>query len=568
MLLRKKKKQKKALQLQEAQHQAFLASLQLQNQNVTVQQPPHQYSQTMGGTRRPPSAMSVPAMTFHERDYDDEEISGSDQDLEMMDSLEVHRINNIGESSLNQQQQHSQRLILDHGQDRSSPSQPPYPIHHQSSSQYPSLMSSLSMQNLSKEYAAGYRKAPLPQQAPLPQPAFVMQQPIPAPATELPLQPAQSHTQPTQIVPQQIHMSPRQRTNGNSTLKKSKDREPLTPEKTELIITALSLGLGRGIDATDKMPWVNKTPFQVRRVHTGVIETNEGSIAINYNHEVQSVAEIEEKFLSSVNPPEATVKIFIEDELDRNVSSTRRIVGQRVINRTISFQADFEEKYKDGETSKFAKESFLIPKDPAEVVHNTQESGYTFEERVCRWMLHRLVRKSSATLQKTEEGPIEQLARQMESKNAVAIEKEIKAGCLELVQCLRITHYVTGLQLGAAEYRIMSDGQYHKQIASKGAFGLDRLASSFSKNTEKQSKKETMKCSQPRKLGKIEDDRVAKGTQDEVVLQVQVQPISRLIKLPVLKLALQAALEKYMEGTPSSEGKTNYYLRSSIISNH
>ena len=542
MLLRRKKKQKKAQQLQEAQQQAFLASLQLQNQNV--QQPPsHHYSHNPG-IRRPPSAMSVPAMKFHEpREYEEDEISGSDLDLEMMDSLEMQH--NIGpELSLQQPR------ILHDVQDYSPPSQsyqqtmaPNIP-----SQQYPSLVESISMQNLSKDY--GHRKA-------LSQPAFLMQPPqtMSATTTEVPTQP--QITQQAQIL-QPIQMSPRQmRTNGNGTLKRPKDREQLkkpTPEKTELITIALSLGLGRGIDATDKMPWLNKTPFQVRRVYTSVVETNEGSIAMNYNHEVQSIAEAEEKFLSSINPPENTVKIFIEDELDRNVSSTRRIVGQRIINRTISFQADFEEKYKDGEIPRFTKESFLIPKDPAEIVHNTQESGYTFEERVCKWMLHRLIRKCSITLQKTEEGPIEQLAKLMESKIATNIEKEIKSGCLELVQSLRITHYVTGLQLGAAEYRIMSDGQYHKKIASKGAFGVDRLASTLSQNSTKQSKKEAMKCSELRKLGKIEDNRVAKGTQDEVVLQVQVQPITRLIKLPVLKSALQTALEKHMEGTPTSEG--------------
>lgn len=303
------------------------------------------------------------------------------------------------------------------------------------------------------------------------------------------------------------------------------------------------------------MPWLNKTPFQVRRVHTSIVETNEGCILVNYNNEVQSIAEVEEKFLGSLNPPESTVTIHIEDELDRNVSSSRRIVGRRVVNRSIGFQADFEEKYKDGETTKLAKESFLIPKDPAEIVYNTQESSQTFEERVCQWILHRLVRKCSVALSKTDENPIEQLAKIIQANKAVpAIENEIKNGCQELVQSLRITHYVTGIQLGASEYRIMSDGQYNKKIASEGAFAVDTVSINVSAKKNKQSKKEAMKCSQLRHIGKINDDRVAKGTQDEVVLLVQVQPITRLIKLPVLKLAMKAALEKHMEGTPSTEG--------------
>ena len=265
-------------------------------------------------------------------------------------------------------------------------------------------------------------------------------------------------------------------------------------------------------------------------------------ILMNYNHEVQSIAEIEEKFLSSLSPPESAVTIHIEDELDRNVSSSRRIVGRRVVNRSIGFQADFEERYSDGEILRSTRESYLVPKDPAEVVCNTQASGHAFEERVCQWIFHRLVHKYGPAIYRIDirgdESPVDQLAKLISSKAVPQIEEEIRAGCQELIQDLRVTHYVTGMQLGAAEYRVMSDGQYHKKMALEGAFGVDTLASAFSTAGIKQSRKDSSKVSQLRKIGKIEDGRVAQSTQDEVVLQVQIQPITRLIRLPILKSAL------------------------------
>ena len=550
MILRRKKKEKKARKLQEAQQQAFLASLQA---GAATGQPIAFGS--VSGSRRPPSAMSVPAVAYQEREYEYEENSGSDPDGEIMES---HlSLTNVDISP----QQQPQRIILD-SQDYSPPSHvhtlptqvmaPPMPPPQQTVA---SLTTSNSLQNISREIP--YRKA-------ISQPAFAIQPYIPTTVAEVPTPHMQLQQQPHVQQIQQIQQSPRSRTNGHGTLaKKPKDCKVLSPAKLELITAAVSLGLGRGVDATNKMPWINKKSFQIRRVHHSVVETNEGGILMNYNHEVQSIAEIEEKCLSSLTPPESSVTIHIEDELDRNFSSSRRIVGRRVVNRSIGFQADFEERYTDGEVPKSTKDSFLVPKDPAEVVYNTQASGHTFEERVCQWIFHRLVHKYGPSIHKIDtrgdESPVDQLARLINSKIVPQIEEEIKAGCQELIQDLRVTHYVARMQLGAAEYRVMSDGQYHKKLASEGAFGVDTLANAISTKSKKQSKKEASKCSQLRKIGKIEDCHVAKGTQDEVVLQVQIQPITRLIRLPILKSALSATLEKYMEGTPSTEGLLKYF---------
>ena len=340
----------------------------------------------------------------------------------------------------------------------------------------------------------------------------------------------------------------------------------IDPAKAELIKTSVAFGLGRGIDATNKSPWMNKSSFQVRRVHNSIVETNEGNAIGSYQHEILSTSDMEDLYAASLNIPETPVTIHVECDCNRSIYSSRQVIGKKVITRTIGFQADTEEKYTDGESPRNGKESHAIPKDPSEIIYNTQNSSLTFEDRVCLWLLHKIAHKCYLIGQRFEikhdDSPTNQLMKLIQSsKSVIQVDDEIKAGCKEIVQALRVTHYVTSIKLGAAEYRIMSDGEYQKQVAKGGAFGLDIIAEAATtgfanmKQTKKEANKMAMKTSNVRKIGTIkEDNTVEKGSPEEVVLTVQVQPITRLIRLPAVKMALRDALEIYMEGTPTSEG--------------
>ena len=547
ILRRGKKKQKKAQQIQEAQQQAaYLASL---NQ---LQQQQQQQQQQYGGGGHGGNGMNL-AYNKKEDDFQDGS-SGSDPDPEMpvLDSVSL----TLSEPPYNF---HSSTILHNDGLEHSPgpqsshahtlPPQSQLPNHVMPPKQFMTPVANTIQNTNSRDQRHSLQRGQS-------QPAFPAS--LPTTVAEIPmLSNMMNHQMQT---PQQSHQI-RQKSNGYSALSISpkktmiiKESKKIPAAKLQLITEATSLGLGRGIDATEKTPWLNKKPFQIRRVDHNIIETNEGGILMSYNHEVKNIVDSEEMFLASLNPPEPPVSINIEDEVDKTISSTRRIVGKKVINRSINFQADYEEKYAEGDIVRLSKESILIPKDPAEVVHSTQSSGYTFEERVCQWHLHRLAQRCNLPLHKMDENPVDQLAKLIYSRPSQNIDNEIKVGCQELVQGLRVTHYVTGLQLGAVDYRIMSDSHYHKKMASEGAFGIDKLATIFSKQDTKLTNRESRKCSQLRQIGKIENDRVAKGTQDEAVLQIQVQPITRLIKLPVLKSALKTAIEKYMEGTPSTDG--------------
>ena len=538
---RRKKKERKALRQQVETQQAVIAALQ------------GNYVPTLG-MKRPPSAMSVPTM-MHEDEFENFDQSGSDPDVDMLESVSL-----TGVTEQYQQKEHLEQ--------------------HDPPTQALLLTTASTLQPLPPVYVTAVPPTP-PQPSPVPittninllrdhslrkgisQPVFISHSMVPTAVSPMDMSCLKEGT----TVPPSIILPPRPKAS-NGTLAKKQKPKPIDPEKQELIDNAVSFGLGRGIDATNKTPWINKSSFQVRRVHNSVIETNEGGILMNYEHEVLSISEMEDKFQSSINPPESPVTIHVEDEMDRCISGSRRLIGRRVVNRSISFQADIEEKYTDGDIPRNGRDSYLVPHDPAEVVSNTQFSGYNFEERVCQWLIQRIAHKYAITNHRldtrSEENPTDQLAKMLHTKTVSRIEEEIKVGCRDLVQGLRTTHYVTKIQLGATEYRVMSDGEYHKKIAQGGAFGMDTLATVALDQNMKQTKKEAGKCSQVRKIGIIgEDNKVTKGSQDEIVLVVEVQPITRLIRLPIVKAAINDALEKYMEGTPSSEGETtcpNFFM--------
>lgn len=540
MLLRRsrKKKQKKALEAQ----QAAMAAM----QGI----PTYPYP-------RPPSAMSVPAM-LHDQNEEGEPLdqSGSD-DMEMMESL-----------SLTGEVGYTQQKTLDIVSPQIIPHQS-LPLSHQSTAPPLVPVSSQPVPILATT-SSGYKppssdhilKRNQSQPAQL---AHLLTYPQPIPMANTTTIQEYTVTQPSikDTVPVTTYNSlPRGlKSNNVSGSKKSYHSQPkIDPAKAELIKTAVYLGLGRGIDATKKNPWTNKTSFQVRRVHNSVVETNEGGTLASYDHEILSIASLDEQFQGSLNPPECPINIHVEADINRCVNASRYVIGKRVFTRTIGFQTDIEEKYTDGESQRNGKETHLVPRDPTEIVYNSQNSALTFEERLYHWLLQKIAHKCAMIGQRidirSDENYADQLTKLMHSnKTLTRVDEEIKAGCREIIQSLRITHYVTSIRLGAAEYRVMSEGEYHKQLALGGAFGLDSLAVEATTGFTKQTKKEAFRCSQLRKIGCIdENDKVEKGSEGETVLTLQVQPITRLIRVPAVKAALIGAVENYMERTSAAEG--------------
>ncbi len=346
--------------------------------------------------------------------------------------------------------------------------------------------------------------------------------------------------------------------------------------KAEAVLTELEigrmvdLGLGRGVDATNPKPWINKSSFQVRRLTIdNVIGTEEGGSLQSYEREVSSVHTQQTDLKSSIVIPQAPVSIGVDAEHSRSFSTTRRAVGKKVINRTISFRADFEDapqsRSTDPKVARMqASASYLTTRavaTEADTLVADAQSGLTFEERLATWIMERVnIRKELKAIRLASEGqpvpshvetqglrsdPIAELATIIQEGDEED-RKEMVKDCNVFVYHFRITHYVSAVELGAAEYRVLSEQEYYSKIGAAGSLGLEALAN-FAVS-ESASWKKTKKASDLKRIGVITGDgKVVRGTYDEAVVGINIQPISNLVKLRYLQLALRKALLDYVD---------------------
>ena len=350
------------------------------------------------------------------------------------------------------------------------------------------------------------------------------------------------------------------------------------PVKAKPVITEdevsrmIDLGLGRGVDATVACPWSMKSSFQVRLVTIGnIIGTEEGGALQAYEREISSVTTQQSNLKSSISVPQAPVSVSLEGEFSRSASSTRKAVGKQVVNRTISFRADFDDVPQTsvlGEEGKPVKE--LHAADTGSVTEylysNHQGAGsasptpqaqFTFEQRLAEWILERILQRWEKENLQTGEvnvqvkkpdiagiDPITDIAAYLKTASQDE-KKSVYHDCINFVRHFRITHYVSAISLGAAQYKVLSENEYFKKISTSGTLGLDAVGKLVS--SESYSKKSTFKTSDTRMIGKIINDKVERGSYDEAVVGIKIQPIHTLVKLRYLHLALRRALLDYVD---------------------
>ena len=351
----------------------------------------------------------------------------------------------------------------------------------------------------------------------------------------------------------------------------AKKAEPaLTSAEVERMI---DLGLGRGLDSTDPKPWYNKSAFQVRRVTAeSVIGTEEGGSLQSYEREVTSITSHQTNLKAAVEVPQAPVEVGIDAEASRSVTSSRKTVGKKVINRSISFRSDFDDvSYVTTEGSESI--DWVSAPGPDSSVADFQSEYYTFEERLSKWIINRILYRQEVNAQEMVAAgrdlgepkfkidrvtgvvdPLSVMSNFIQISNSEE-RRRIIQDCTDFVSHFRITHYVSSIELGATEYRVLSETEYTKRIGAGGTFGLEQLANlSVSQSS---AWRRTKKASDLRRIGKITSDgRVSRGTHDEAVVGIRVQPISSLVKLPYLSLALRKALLHYMDQQGDSTCKS------------
>lgn len=350
----------------------------------------------------------------------------------------------------------------------------------------------------------------------------------------------------------------------------------------------VDLGLGRGVDATKPSPWLSKSSFQVREVtFDNIIGTEEGGLVNNFEKVVESVQQLQTNMSASV-PASQQVSVGVDAELSRSHSKTKRSVGTKVLTRTISFRADFDDicvrrgkKKKKLMAGKGSTEqrhtapqrSLTLPEGDvakAEVEANLHSSGEdsshkpTFEERLSKWILDHLKLKSGKLSAKLEEegdiddvNPVDKMIALTDS-NDVKI-RDLRPLCHDFVVATCITHYVCAIELGASEYKMMSEEQVQTRIKMTGKVGVSSAASVSASQQASISKKNKEKSTT--KIGTIRERRkrgrywVERGTCEEAVVGVKFQPLSSVVvRCNVLKKALENALQGYID----SQGVAKY----------
>ena len=225
-------------------------------------------------------------------------------------------------------------------------------------------------------------------------------------------------------------------------------------------------GLGRGVDATDPTPFTNKKPFQVQPVDSenSIFTDSGGALEIIF-HKIERFDTQTAQLAASFTTPKTPITIGAAIEHSRRVTQKGYTLGRKVITRSIEFRKGLSND----------KCSF-------------------FEE----W-----------------------LTKQKYYKKDDPIPSE---GLLQFLIDYGITHYVNKIQLGAAEYRTMSETNYSRFISGKQTLGVDKIADlalSLSKT-----KTQSIHNFEVKRIGFMQPGffLVRRETCDEAVVDVQLDP--------------------------------------------
>ena len=292
------------------------------------------------------------------------------------------------------------------------------------------------------------------------------------------------------------------------------------------------LGLGRGVDATNPKPWINRSEFQVQEAtQCNVIGTEEGNLYRSFHDEIASSLHLQTSLSASI-PANQLVSISVDGELSRDYSTSQISFGAKIVTRTISFLTGFE--------------------------NNDDENFSNFEKRLIRWILNEL----GQVYHKDEIRGFYLFIYLMK-------EEILKELCYNFIKTFSVTHYVHSLELGASCYQVVSNSVHQTKISHntmvsaqamaavsggvEGVFEGRRFQKKYSSighmnstatNFEEQPKIEHTRS---KILSRILSPTVERNTIDEAVVGIKVEPVSSLVKNPYLREILQNALQQYIQ---------------------
>ena len=339
----------------------------------------------------------------------------------------------------------------------------------------------------------------------------------------------------------------------------------------------VDLGLGRGVDGTNPTPWLNKSSFQVREVtFKNIIGTEEGDLYQGFVNEVESTQHLQTNLSASV-PVSHLVSLGIDSELSRSYSVNQKSVGKKVITRTISFRADFDDIVNSGQTAtdgaagEEEDEEDEGDDEEEKGEANKEERRKTFETRLTDWILQQKKEEDEFGHQKNEKEDENEanslVASKLKDKKKDIFanwkEKDLLEHCYRFVNTFSITHYVYTLELGASHYRVMSEEDYRTKISSKANLGVGKMADiAIGSEGRFGTRKFSSKATKVGHMVKTDDlrDTVKRGETDEAVVGVKLQPISSLVvESAKLRRALQDALQRFINDKQNIKCKVTVF---------
>ena len=125
------------------------------------------------------------------------------------------------------------------------------------------------------------------------------------------------------------------------------------------------------------------------------------------------------------------------------------------------------------------------------------------------------------------------------------------------IRHLGVTHYVSAIELGGLNFRVLTEKEYERKISLSGSaslnsklYGAIEATSSKTNIWKFKSKREERKM-----IGKItrNEEREVVNEEDEAVIGCHIRPISSLVKNPYLQKAINESVRTYTQETISGK---------------
>ena len=128
--------------------------------------------------------------------------------------------------------------------------------------------------------------------------------------------------------------------------------------------------------------------------------------------------------------------------------------------------------------------------------------------------------------------------------------------CKMFLREFRVTHYVHTIELGAAEYYVLSRTEYEQRVEGGGNIGIEHLSRISSRLRRTFRRQNTLTAQQ--RIGRIGRDNIVERN-GEAVIAIKILPLSTLVTEPTFQVAVKASILEYVEEKKTKRSKWQVY---------